>query len=56
MIKGHLNSSHKTIMEMSPHYFKRLWHNEESYIYEEGFEKEYEKRIFNIPGLCREKK
>ena len=26
-------------------YFKRLWGNNESYIYEDGFEEEYQKRL-----------
>jgi len=38
MTKGHIDSSHSTIMAMAPGYFKRLWYNEEAYIYEEGFE------------------
>ena len=43
MTKGHLNSSHETIMGMAPGYFKRLWYYEEAYIHEEGFEKAWEK-------------
>lgn len=43
MVKGHLNTSHKTIMQSADGYFKRLWGNNEIYIYEEGFEEAYKK-------------
>tara|TARA_Y100001963_G_C6416353_1_gene280736 strand:- start:158 stop:355 length:198 start_codon:yes stop_codon:yes gene_type:complete len=42
MCKGHLETSHETIMEMYPGYFKRLWYNEEAYIHAEGFEEAWE--------------
>ena len=48
MTKGHLNSSHETIMEMAPGYFKRLWYNEEAYIREEGFEEAWERCYKNV--------
>jgi len=43
MTKGHLGTSIDTIMSSAPGYMKRLWHNEEGYIYEEGFEEVYQK-------------
>ena len=43
MIKGHLNASHKTIMECSDGYFKRLWGNHEACYRESGFEEAWEK-------------
>lgn len=44
MVKGTLipdNWSQKDIDSMRESYFKRLWYNEEAYIYEEGFEDAY---------------
>ena len=41
MVKGHLNTSEETIRSSYDGYFKRLWHNEEGYIKEEGFEEAY---------------
>jgi len=47
MVKGHLNSSEQTIFQSAPGYFKRLWHNEEAYAKEEGFEEAYQKILDN---------
>jgi len=41
MVKGHLNTSEETIRSSYDGYFKRLWHNEEGYTKEEGFEEAY---------------
>tara|TARA_R110002096_G_scaffold4645_4_gene21957 strand:+ start:460 stop:672 length:213 start_codon:yes stop_codon:yes gene_type:complete len=44
IVKGSLipdNWSQKDIDSMRESYFKRLWYNEEAYIYEEGFEDAY---------------
>ena len=48
IIKGKLIdiSWSDTEVEKTYHsYFKRLWGNNESYIYEDGFEEEYQKRL-----------
>ena len=37
MVKGHINTSHATIVQSYDGYFKRLWNNNESYIHEQGF-------------------
>lgn len=47
MVKGHLNTSEKTIFQSAPGYFKRLWYNEEAYAKEEGFEEAYQKILDN---------
>jgi len=42
MVKGNLCRTHrKQIEEAYPGYFKRCWHNEEAYLYQEGFEENY---------------
>jgi len=43
-IKGHLNCSEKTALDCYDNYFKRCWYNQEMWIREEAFEKEYEKK------------
>ena len=35
----------KTIKDMYDDFFKRVWCNEEAYVYEEGFEEAWQKRI-----------
>ena len=47
MVKGHFNTSEETIFQSAPGYFKRLWHNEEAYANEEGFEEAYQKILDN---------
>jgi hypothetical protein len=45
MIKGHLGCDSwqdKDIVSMHDSYLFRLWHNEEAYRYEEGFEEAWE--------------
>ena len=42
-VKGHLNTSHETIMSCKDSYFKRLWNNEEAYIHTDGFEEAWHK-------------
>ena len=47
MVKGHLipkEYSEKDIESVLKSYFARLWHNEEAYVNEEGFEEAWEKR------------
>lgn len=47
MVKGHLipNSwSYSEIRKMEHSYFERLWHDEEAYIYEDGFDQAWEQR------------
>ena len=44
-IKGHLNCSEKTALDCYDNYFKRCWYNQEMWIREEAFEKEYEKKF-----------
>ena len=43
-IKGHLPLE-STILASADGYFKRLWHNEESYIHEKGWEEAFFKFI-----------
>ncbi len=50
MVKGHLNCTADTAYSCYDGYIKRCWHNEEAYIYEEGFEEAYKKK-FNPTGL-----
>ena len=45
MVKGHLNTTEKTIIASYDGYFKRLWNNNESYLHEEGFEEAYQKLL-----------
>ena len=48
MIKGKLIDVSWSDIEVEKtydSYFKRLWGNNESYIYEDGFEEEYQKRL-----------
>ena len=48
MIKGQLIDTSWSDIEVEKtyhSYFKRLWGNNESYIYEDGFEEEYQKRL-----------
>ena len=49
-VKGHLNCSEQTALESYDNYFKRCWYNQEMWIREEAFEKEYEKK-FRSTGL-----
>ena len=56
MVKGHFNCSEDTIINSYDSYFKRLWYNEEAYIYEKGFEKAWKNlnnEKTNISSLCR---
>lgn len=41
MVKGHFNATESCILSCYDSYFKRLWYNEEAYLYEEGFEEAY---------------
>lgn len=41
IVKGHFNATESCIFDCYDSYFKRVWHNEEAYIYEEGFEEAY---------------
>ena len=43
MVKGHLNTSHATVMQSADSYFSRLWNNNEAYLREEGFEEAFKK-------------
>lgn len=48
IVKGRLvpeGWSDKTIQDMVKDYTKRVWYNEESYIYEEGFEKAWQNHL-----------
>lgn len=47
MVKGHLNTSHTTIMLSADGYFRRLWNNNEAYLHEEGFEEAFKKVLDN---------
>ncbi len=41
IVKGHFNATEQCILDCYDSYFKRVWYNEEAYIYEEGFEEAY---------------
>lgn len=44
MVKGHIGCSSwsdEELLSMRDSYFKRLWYNEEAYIYAQGFEDAY---------------
>ena len=44
MVKGHIGCTDwqdKDLESMRDSYFKRLWYNEEAYIYAQGFEEAY---------------
>ena len=44
MVKGHLGCSHWTddqLKSMADSYIKRVWYNEEAYIYAQGFDEAY---------------
>ena len=43
MVKGHLNTTHETIMQSADGYFRRLWGNHEACYHEDGFEEAYKK-------------
>lgn len=45
LVKGHLNCSQDTALSCYDSYFKRCWYNEEAWIREESFEKEYKKKF-----------
>ena len=47
MVKGHLNTTHDTVMKSADGYFRRLWNNNEAYLHEEGFEESYKKVLDN---------
>ena len=47
MVKGHLNTSHTTIMLSADGYFRRLWNNNEAYLHEDGFEEAFKKVLDN---------
>ena len=51
MVKGHLNTTERTILECAPGYFKRLWGNHEACYHEEGFEEAYKKLLDNYSKL-----
>ena len=46
-VKGHINVTPETALDCYNGYFKRRWYNEESAMYEEGFEEEWAKRNIN---------
>lgn len=48
MVKGHLNVTEDTVFQSYNGYFKRLWHNEEAYYKEEGFEEAYKSFLDRI--------
>jgi len=41
IVKGHFNATEECILDCYDSYFKRVWYNEEAYIYLEGFEEAY---------------
>jgi hypothetical protein len=41
MVKGHFQTTEATIFASYDAYFYRMWHNEEGYLHEEGFEEAY---------------
>ena len=45
MVKGNFSASEQTILDSAPGYFKRMGNNNEAYLHEEGFEKEYQKLL-----------
>jgi len=45
LVKGHLDCNEKTALDCYNSYFKRLWYNQEAWIREEKFEKEYKKKF-----------
>ena len=45
LVKGHLNCSESTAYACYDNYFKRCWYNQEAWIREESFEKEYKKKF-----------
>ena len=47
MVKGHLNTTHDTVMKSADGYFRRLWNNNEAYLHEEGFEEAFKKVLDN---------
>tara|TARA_Y200000002_G_scaffold381198_1_gene394561 strand:+ start:1470 stop:1664 length:195 start_codon:yes stop_codon:yes gene_type:complete len=46
-VKGHINVSPEDALSCYDGYFKRRWYNEESGMYEEGFEEVWAKRNIN---------
>ena len=50
LVKGHLDVTERTARSCYDGYFRRCWHDEESYKYEEGFEEAYNKK-FGPTGL-----
>ena len=48
LVKGHLNCSEETALSCYNSYFKRCWYNQEAWIREESFEKEYKKKLIKI--------
>lgn len=47
MVKGHLNTSHETIMACEDGYFRRLWGNHEACYHEKGFAEAWKKLLDN---------
>jgi len=49
LVKGHLNTSHETVISSQNSYFKRLWiagsNGAPLYEYEEGFEEAFQKLL-----------
>jgi hypothetical protein len=45
MVKGHINTSEKTILDSYDGYFRRLWGNHENVYHEEGFEEVWQKYL-----------
>ena len=45
MQKGHLNSTHATIVASYDGYFRRLWNNNEAYLHEDGFESAWQQLL-----------
>jgi len=44
MVKGHLDTSEKTMLECYDGYIRRLWGNHEAVYHEDGFEEAYTKK------------
>jgi|TARA_B110000444_G_scaffold180653_1_gene169409 hypothetical protein len=51
IVKGHFNTTEECILNCYNSYFKRVWYNEESYLYLDGFEEAYEKATHSKPKI-----
>jgi len=45
LVKGHLDCSQGTALACYDNYFKRCWYNQEAWVREDAFEKEYAKKF-----------